>query len=67
MLLLIQVVLPEGMASEPLQSAAGLHILSGELMVTERTVEQVQKTSTYRTQKLQPACNMFHCALSLCV
>ena len=40
----MQVVLPEGMAGERLQSAAGLQILTQELMVTGRTVEQV---STY--------------------
>ena len=38
----LQVVLPEGMACERMQSAAGLQILSGELMVNERTVEQVR-------------------------
>ena len=37
----LQVVLPEGMAGESFQSAAGLQILSGEMMVSERTVEQV--------------------------
>ena len=29
------------MAADSVQSAAGLQVLSGELMVTERTVEQV--------------------------
>lgn len=38
----LQVVLPEGMACERMQSAAGIQILSGELMVNERTVEQVR-------------------------
>ena len=41
LMLLLQVVLPEGMAAESVQSAAGLQVLSGELMVSERTVEQV--------------------------
>lgn len=39
---LLQVVLPEGMAAEGIHSAAGLQILAGELLVSERTVEQVQ-------------------------
>lgn len=38
-----QVVLPEGMAAEHVQSAAGLQILSADLMVSERTVEQVNQ------------------------
>lgn len=39
---LLQVVLPEGMAGESIHSAAGLQILAGELLVNERTVEQVR-------------------------
>lgn len=41
-MLLPQVVLPEGMAAESIHSAAGLQMLAGELLVAERTVEQVQ-------------------------
>ncbi len=40
----LQVVLPEGMAAESMHSAAGLQILAGEMMVHERTVEQVSPT-----------------------
>ena len=40
----LQVVLPEGMAAESMHSAAGLQILAGEMMVHERTVEQVNLT-----------------------
>ena len=38
----LQVILPEGMAADSIHSAAGLQILAGELLVTERTVEQVR-------------------------
>ena len=37
----MQVVLPEGMTRGGIQSGAGFQIFGGELMVTERTVEQV--------------------------
>ena len=40
----LQVVLPEGMAADSMRSAAGLQILAGEMMVHERTVEQVSLT-----------------------
>ena len=50
---LTQVVLPEGMAAEHVQSAAGLQILSGDLMVSERTVEQVTlETSWFELENL---------------
>ena len=46
---LLQVVLPEGMAAENIHSAAGLQILAGELLVTERTVEQVRLPPLWRS------------------
>ena len=52
----LQVVLPVGMTKGKIQSATGLQIFGGELMVAERSVEQV----------CGPACIISHAGCRLC-